>query len=979
MIVTIDFETRCAADIQACGPWKYAEDPTCTPICCAFQVDDQPPGIWVNDWVFDCIDAENLLSICPSVVVSTKGLCLIVEEADKIEAHNAEFERAIWHHHMPGELPIHKVHCTAARAAMAALPRALAYVCQVLKLPMQKDTEGGRIMKQVSLPKKDGTWDNDPMKLLKTIQYCLQDVRAERALSKVLPELPPSERAVWLLDQKINGRGIQIDTRGARDLINLVDGHVAKLLAEFRTITQGNPESPTQVQKFLDWCKMMGVELDNMQAEPVDKVIKTLEDGNPVRRALQIRRSVSKSSVAKFHAMLARAQNDGRARSLFMYHGAGTGRWSGAGIQPQNLPSRKVFKQPEIVLDMLRDGRSAEFIEMTCGDPMWLASSCIRSCITATPGKTLFCGDYKSIEGRGLAWLAGEEYILQAYRAGADLYKVAAAGIYGRPVEEIKDGSFERQIGKVVELACIEATQLVRTERGAVPIKEVTPEDKVFDGVDFVNHGGVVYRGIKEVIEYDGLIATPDHIVFIEAEGERREVSFGLAAQSGSRIVSFYPGRRAVRLGEDYIAKSSLHAGVVWRVRVDTMRSVPVLSVDVLGCSDSGEESWVPTMQSADTGLSEMAIQALNGGEIKVPEPQRQRVSKLWWPWDRIPVCERTGRVQTPGRCLWNSRPGNADRSNRQHGPLRTRKYPILHTGRESRQSAEKSPPPTFRSISMALRPKHGQSKTPGGQNPGADSFGSRTGGSGEAQGVGTNKRFAPVYDILNCGPRNRFVVSGKLVHNCGYQGGIGALSRMADSYGVQLPPPEETKQIIKSWRDSRPATTKLWRDMEKAAIMSIRNPGQIVTCGKIIYKTAKGALMMKLPSGRCLYYQNPTIGTKKVPWLSDDGQEQFALCISFWGVDSTTKQWCEQTTYGGCLTENAVQALCRDLLVYGMQCVEASGKYEVVLHCHDECLSEAEDGDLEEYLTLLTQKPDWAAGIPVVAEGWTGFRYKKG
>jgi DNA polymerase bacteriophage-type len=664
MVVTIDFETRCAVDIAACGPWKYAEDPTCTPICCAFQVDDQEPRVWVNDW------AADILEFCADYqlneVVPLSELLDAIEKADKIEAHNAEFERAIWHHHMPGELPIHKVHCTAARAAMAALPRALAYVCQVLKLAAQKDTEGGRIMKSVSLPKKDGSWDNEPMKLLKTIQYCLQDVRAERALSKVLPELPASERAVWLLDQRINGRGIQIDTQGARNLINLVDGHVEKLLAEFRVLTQGNPESPTQVQKFLDWCKMMGTELDNMQAEPVDKVIKTLEDGNPVKRALQIRRSVSKSSVAKFHAMIARAQNDDRARSLFMYHGAGTGRWSGAGIQPQNLPSRKVFKQPEIILDMLRDGRSAEFIEMTCGDPMWLASSCIRSCITATPGKTLFCGDYKSIEGRGLAWLAGEEYILQAYRAGADLYKVAAAGIYGRPVEEIKDGSFERQIGKVVELAC-------------------------------------------------------------------------------------------------------------------------------------------------------------------------------------------------------------------------------------------------------------------------------------------------------------------------GYQGGIGALSRMADSYGVKLPPPEETKQIIKSWRDSRPATTKLWRDMEKAAIMSIRNPGQIVTCGKIIYKTQKGALMMKLPSGRCLYYQTPTIGSQKVPWLTDDGQEQFAPCISFWGVDSTTKQWCEQTTYGGCLTENAVQALCRDLLVHGMQCVEASGKYEVVLHCHDECLSEATEGGLEEYLTLLTQKPDWAAGIPVAAEGWTGFRYRKG
>jgi len=669
-ILTIDFETRCAVSIQDAGPWKYAANPTCTPICCAAMWNDEEPKIWINDWVIDALDVLNLPVDFIRKTISREELLDMTRKADIIEAHNAEFERAIWAYHMPGELPLEKVHCTAARAAMAALPRDLRRVCQVLKLEQQKDDEGGKLMKQVSLPKrsKDGAieWDNDPAKLRRTCEYCMQDVRAEHAASLVLPRLPPLERKIWLLDQTINERGVYIDVAGARAMVNMVETYKATLFEEFRKITGGNPEKPTQVAQLLKWVEAHGISLDNMQAEHVDQVITTLEDG-PVKRALQIRRAAGKSSNAKYIAMLERAENDQRARSLFMYHGAGTGRWAGNSVQPQNLPSRKVFKQPEVALEAVTGGASPEFIWMTCGDPMWVASSCIRSVITAGPEQDLYVGDYRSIEGRVLAWLADEQYVLEAYWGGADLYKIAASNIYHKAPEEIADGSPERQVGKVCELAL-------------------------------------------------------------------------------------------------------------------------------------------------------------------------------------------------------------------------------------------------------------------------------------------------------------------------GFQGGSGALERMADSYGVKLPSPEEVTEIIRAWRKSRPQTVRLWKEVENAAMMAVKNPGQMVQCGRLVFRVLKGALMMRLPSGRCLFYQAPSIGLKKAPWLTEDGTAAKVPSLLFWGIDSETKQWCQQSTYGGCLVENAVQAISRDLLCHGMLTVEASGRFRMVLHVHDEGVAEGDPGqDINEYLSLLTTKPEWARNIPVVAEGWTGKRYKKG
>jgi DNA polymerase len=198
----------------------------------------------------------------------------------------------------------------------------------------------------------------------------------------------------------------------------------------------------------------------------------------------------------------------------------------------------------------------------------------------------------------------------------------------------------------------------------------------------------------------------------------------------------------------------------------------------------------------------------------------------------------------------------------------------------------------------------------------------------------------------------------------------------MAENYGAQVPE-EEAATIVRAWRANRPATVKLWKESEKAAMEAIRNPGRIVTCGKIAFRVVGGFLAMRLPSGRCLRYPMPYIGTKKLPWLDDNGNAQTVPAIWFWGIDERN-QWSRQSTYGGCLVENATQAVARDCLSDAMLRVAKNGKYDIVLHVHDEIVAETTTGTLEEFQKIVLEQPEWAPDLPLAGEGWEGKRYRK-
>jgi DNA polymerase len=396
--------------------------------------------------------------------------------------------------------------------------------------------------------------------------------------------------------------------------------------------------------------------MEGLRKSDVEKALADTGTGDAPRRILEIRKSLSKSSTAKYTKFLDAKCSDDRIRGCLMFHGAGTGRWAGRLIQPQNFP-RGNFGDVEPCINLFAGG-DLDGVKLLYGDPMAAASTCIRPMIIPAAGKDFVCADYSSIEGRVLAWLAGEETALEVYRSGRDPYKVSASAIYNKRYEEIDKS--ERQIGKVAELAL-------------------------------------------------------------------------------------------------------------------------------------------------------------------------------------------------------------------------------------------------------------------------------------------------------------------------GYNGGKVAFQQMGITYGVHVGD-DKAQEIVTKWRASRPMTTKLWKELERACMLAVQNPGKVYGYRAIRFKMDdRGALAMRLPSGRLLWYANARIEDRYKVW------GDVLPTVIYDGVDPETRKWTDLELYGGLLTENAVQAISRDLLVSGMFAVEAAG-YKIVFHVHDELVAEVPEdfGSVEEFEKLMCALPPWAEGLPIKAEGWRGKRYKK-
>jgi DNA polymerase len=325
------------------------------------------------------------------------------------------------------------------------------------------NTEGAALMKMLCVPRtptqdeqkadpdwrKHYFWEGTPEDFAREGLYCMQDVRAEEALSDALPDLSPVEQRIWLKSLRINDRGVHIDSHSVEALKVCTDVERRFLSEEFVEIT--GIESPTMNQRLIEYLKENGVETDSLGEDAVSELLKS-DLAPDVRRALEIRLACSKSSTAKLTPMIEARNKDGRIRSSFLYYRAVTGRWSGRVLQPQNFP-RGILGTDERVDACLAAFNKGDLglIRHDYGDVMTAASSCLRAMIVPAPGKDFVCADFSSVEGRVLAWLAGEETALNVYREGRDPYKVNAAQIYGVGYGAVSKD--QRQVGKVAELA----------------------------------------------------------------------------------------------------------------------------------------------------------------------------------------------------------------------------------------------------------------------------------------------------------------------------------------------------------------------------------------------------------------------------------------------------------------------------------------------------------------------------------------------
>jgi DNA polymerase bacteriophage-type len=429
-----DFETYSEADIRKVGAWAYSIHPSTRVLCAGYAHNDEPPQLWVPGQEMP----KFLVAPCTH---------------DQFHAWNSFFEWAIWKNvlktHMP---PLVQWYDTAALSSAMALPRALGYCGAALGVSEDKakSRRGYELIKLLSKPNK---MNDNPALLKEMYAYCMQDVVAERELSKKLFDLNPTERKVFILDQKINTTGIALDVESVDNAIEVYGHAYNSLMESLKDLT--GLDNPNSAIQFFNWLTSKGHIIDNVQKATLQALL-NLEDKYNTHTAIRMRMKLAKAAPKKYSAMRDRVGNGTRLHGNTMYHGASTGRWASTGVNLQNIARPTVDADESIALINTTEPAIFDMLDM---DPMEALSSSIRGMLIPSKGKKFIIGDYASIESRALAWLAGQEDKLEVFRGHGKIYEHVAAKIYNIYSEHGQNAielvtQPQRFVGKIGELAC---------------------------------------------------------------------------------------------------------------------------------------------------------------------------------------------------------------------------------------------------------------------------------------------------------------------------------------------------------------------------------------------------------------------------------------------------------------------------------------------------------------------------------------------
>ena len=444
--LNIDIETYSSEPLGKCGVYRYAEARDFQILLFGYAVD----GGEVH--VVDLAAGEKL----PDNVYKA-----LTDDSVIKWAFNAQFERICISRWLglprSRYLSAKSWRCTMVWAATLGLPLSLDTVGAVLQLKKQKMKEGRRLIKFFCTPQTDRKGNvyrnapaDHPEKWQTFKEYNKRDVETEMAIQKELSNfpVPDSEWKNYMLDQEINDRGIMIDIPLVYNAIECDDEFRKNHISEARRITGlENPNSPAQLK---DWLSGKGVKTDSLAKAAVSELLENA-DGD-VRRALTLRRELSKSSVSKYKAMQMVVCKDTRARGLIQFYGANrTGRYAGRLIQVQNLPQNHI-EDLDTARYLVR-GRIYENIEILYDSTPKVLSELIRTAFVPKPGCRFFVADFAAIEARVIAWIAGEEWRQEVFRSGGDIYCASASQMFHVPVEKHGINGHLRQKGKIAELA----------------------------------------------------------------------------------------------------------------------------------------------------------------------------------------------------------------------------------------------------------------------------------------------------------------------------------------------------------------------------------------------------------------------------------------------------------------------------------------------------------------------------------------------
>jgi DNA polymerase len=436
-IIHMDAETRSGLTLDRISTRRYAGEESTEALCVAYAVDDGPVELWTPG-----------APVPAEFTAADPDTCFA--------AHNANFEFSIVQHLLAPRsgwpaIPIERFICTMARARAAALPGSLDGAAAALGLSVRKDRAGAKLMKEIAARKREPTQED----LERLHSYCLQDVEVERELFRRLPPLTEPEQALWLLDHRINLRGIPIDRELAIAVADLAGQQRIAVNSEIAALTGGKITTANQRDKIIKYLAAGGCDIASLTKESVKKA---LANGlcDDARKLLGLRAIGSQAAASKVKTLLAGLDDDDRLRETLVFHGSAPGRWSGRRFQPQNLKKPAKTLDVDSAIAAIKSGELGRVEAL--GQPLSIAADVSRGLICARPGHVLIGADFSAVESRVLAWLADDKKKLATYRAFDETgnpelepYCVTASNILGRKVTPADEEG--RGIGKTADLA----------------------------------------------------------------------------------------------------------------------------------------------------------------------------------------------------------------------------------------------------------------------------------------------------------------------------------------------------------------------------------------------------------------------------------------------------------------------------------------------------------------------------------------------
>lgn len=452
-VMGVDIETYSSVDLNEAGVYAYTEAPDFDILLISYIFDD-----WGEDDVktIDCFDAD------PDMMAE---FCEALTDPQIVKtAFNANFERTCLAKWIQKPMPPEEWRCTMVKALTLGLPGSLAGAGEALGLPAEKlkDPQGKALIQFFSKPCKATRTngqrtrnlpEHDPAKWQLYKNYNRQDVVTEQEILRKLSiyKTPESEQELWALDQHMNDNGVKLDIPMVEKIVEYDTQRRQELQEEAQELTGlQNPNSLAQLKR---WLAEQGVEMTSVTKDTIAEALRDPELPDVVRRVLEIRTALGKTSVAKYSTMLTAHCQDHRLRGILQFYGANrSGRWAGRLVQTHNLAKNTL---PDLALarELATEG-DFDTMGTLFGETAFVFSELIRTAFIPSDGCRFIVSDFSAIEARVLAWLAGEEWVLEAFRNGKDIYCETAAMMYHVPVEKHGANSHLRQKGKVAVLAC---------------------------------------------------------------------------------------------------------------------------------------------------------------------------------------------------------------------------------------------------------------------------------------------------------------------------------------------------------------------------------------------------------------------------------------------------------------------------------------------------------------------------------------------